>query len=144
LYQLQPEVLTEKGLAEALQIRFDSVERALGIRVDYQVDGQHALPNQIAEALYWAALEGLNNILKHAAVKQIAVRLQMMAQTARLEISDNGQGFDPAQVKGGMGLKNIRQRIEQVGGIMEISSAPGAGSRLVLAVDLAGMLETTK
>jgi signal transduction histidine kinase len=144
LYQLQPEILVEKGLAEALQTRFDSVERRLGIEVDYQCEGQVDLPEDIAEAIYRAALEGSNNILKHAAASHIDVHLQMTAQGVRLEIADNGQGFDPVQVKSGMGLKNIRQRMEQVGGVMEISSAPGAGSRLVLTVELNGRLDTTK
>lgn len=135
LYQLQPEILAEKGLAEALQIRFDSVERRLGIRVEYQMKGQMALPEQVAEALYRAALEALNNALKHAAANQMAVCLRLTPQTVRLEIADNGQGFDPAQVKGGMGLKNMRQRLEEIGGRLELSSEPEVGTRVILTID---------
>ncbi len=141
LFQLQPAILAEKGLAGALELRLDSVERRLGIKVDYQVEGELELPDGVAEALYQAALEALNNALKHAHASQVSVHLELAAPTLRLEILDNGQGFDPAQTGGGMGLKNIRDRLEQVGGGLEVSSAPGSGTRMVLAVDVGALEE---
>ena len=137
LHQLQPLDLTEQSLAEALRVRFDSVERRLGIEVDYRVEGQQELPDQAAEALYRAALETLNNSLKHAEASRVTVRLEMAAPTVTLKIIDNGRGFDPEQVSGGMGLRNIQERLEQVDGCVKISSAPGSGAAVELAVTVA-------
>ncbi len=144
LFQLQPAVLAEKGLAGALRQRLESVELRLGIEVDYLVEGLLELPDRVAAALYQAALEALNNALKHAHASQISVHLHLALPTLRLEIVDNGQGFDPAQTGGGMGLKNIRHRMEQMGGGLEVSSAPGSGTRMVLAVDVGALEENRK
>jgi signal transduction histidine kinase len=138
LHQLQPDVLAEKGLAEALQLRFDSVERRLGIEVDYQVTGQVDLPPNIAEALYWAAMETLNNSLKHAGASHVRIRLTMNEPVIELEITDNGRGFELEQVNRGMGLENIRQRLEQLNGCLSVSSAVGTGTSVEFAVSLDG------
>ena len=136
LYQLQPDVLAEKGLAEALHLRFDSVERRLGIEADYQVVGQVDLPPDIAEALYRAAMEALNNSLKHAGASHLTVRLTMNEPVIELEIIDDGRGFEPERVNGGMGLQNIRQRLEQLNGCLALSSEVGVGTTVAFAVSL--------
>jgi len=136
LHQLQPPILTEKSLEEALQLRFDSVERRLGIEVDYQVEGYLDLPDKTAEGLYWATLETLNNSLKHAEAGRITVRLEMVTPTVTLKIIDDGRGFDLEQISGGMGLQNIRERLEQLNGSLEISSSPGAGTCVEFAVSI--------
>jgi signal transduction histidine kinase len=137
LHQLQPLDLTEQGLAEALQFRFDTVERRLGIEVDFRVEGQQELPDQVAEALYRAALETLNNSLKHAEASRVTVHLEMVAPTVTLKIIDDGRGFDPERVSRGMGLRNIQERLEQFDGCLKISTAPGAGTTVELAVTVA-------
>jgi signal transduction histidine kinase len=137
LHQLRPLDLTEQNLAEALQIRFDSVERRLGIEVDFRVEGQQELPDQVAEALYRAALETLNNSLKHAEASRVTVYLEMVTPTVTLKIIDDGRGFDPERVSRGMGLRNIQERLEQLAGGVKISSAPGAGTTVELAVTVA-------
>jgi len=137
LYQLRPPLLTEKGLAEVLQLRFDSVERRLGIEVDYQVEGSFDLPAEIAEDVYWVAIETLNNSLKHAEASRITVQLIMAAPTIDLKIADNGRGFELDRVQGGMGLPNIRERVEQLDGCLTIKSAPGAGTTTAITVNVA-------
>jgi signal transduction histidine kinase len=139
LYQMQPDVLAEQGLAEALQLRLDTVERRLGIDVDYQVVGEvDDLPPNIAEALYRAAMEALNNSLKHSEASQLKIRLTMNEPVIELEITDNGRGFEPEQVNRGMGLENIRQRLEQLNGCLSVSSAVGTGTSVEFAVSLDG------
>ena len=128
----------EKGLVEALRLRFDSVERRLGIEVDYEVTGQVDLPPNIAEALYWAATEALNNSLKHAGASHLTIRLTMHEPAIELVITDNGCGFEPVQVNRGMGLQNIRQRLEQLNDCLLLSSAVGAGTTVEFAVSLDG------
>ena len=137
LYQLRPPLLTEKSLAEVLELRFDSVERRLGIEVDYQIEGDFDLPAEIAEDVYWVAIETLNNSLKHAEASRVTVQLVMVAPTITLKIADNGRGFDPDRVNGGMGLPNIRERVEQLAGRLTIKSAPGAGTTTAITVNAA-------
>ncbi|MCB0167954.1 MAG: PAS domain S-box protein [Anaerolineae bacterium] len=134
LYQLQSDVLAEKGLGGALKSRFDSVERRLGIAVDYQESGQRDLPPDLAEALYKAAMEALNNSLKHAGATHVTVRLSVVEPVVELSISDNGRGFAPEQSSRGMGLQNIRERLAQLNGRLKIASVIGAGTTIELAV----------
>lgn len=137
LYQLQPNVLNEKGVAEALHLRFDSVERRLGIEVDYQADSRMNLSPDIADALYWAAMEALNNSLKHAGATHLTVRLRLVEpviELIELTIADNGCGFEPERVKRGMGLQNIRERLAQLNGRFHLTSAVGAGTTIEVAV----------
>jgi hypothetical protein len=134
LHQLQPPILTEKSLAEALHQRIASVERRLGIEVDYQVDGHIDLPQRVAEGLYWAAIEAMNNSLQHADTCQMTVHLKMAAQTLTLKITDDGRGFDREQVSTGLGMKNIQERVEKLDGNLTISSAPDAGTTVEIVV----------
>jgi signal transduction histidine kinase len=137
LYQLLPPLLTEKSLADVLQLRFDSVERRLGIDVDYLVEGSFDLPVEIAEDMYWVAIETLNNSLKHAKASRVTVELVMVAPTFSLKIVDNGQGFSPDGVQGGMGLPNIQERVERMGGSLSIKSVPGAGTTVAITLEVA-------
>ena len=136
LYQLRPPLLTEKSLAEVLQLRFDSVEGRLGIEVEYQVEGSFDLPPDIAEDMYRVAIETLNNSLKHAEASRVSVQLVMTAPTVTLKIVDNGRGFDPNYVNGGMGLPNIRERLARWGGNLTIESAPGAGTSTTITINV--------
>jgi signal transduction histidine kinase len=142
LHQLRPPILTGLGLAEALQYRFDTVERSLGTRVDYQVDGHLDLPDKTAEGLYWVTLEILNNSLKHSKANQVTVRMEMVAPTINMKVSDNGIGFNPELASGGMGLKNIEERIDEMDGCLKISSAPGEGTTIEFAVSVPEMSDT--
>jgi PAS domain S-box-containing protein len=137
LYQLRPPLLTEKSLVEVLELRFDSVERRLGIEVDYQIEGDFDLPAEIAEDVYWVAIETLNNSLKHAEASRVSVQLVMATPKIALTIADDGRGFDPDRVNGGMGLPNIRERVEQLAGRLTIKSAPGAGTTTAITVNAA-------
>lgn len=144
LYQLRPTLLTEKSLAEVLQLRFDSVERRLGIEVEYQVEGSFGLPAEIAEDVYWVAIETLNNSLKHAEASRVTVQLVMAAPTVALKIADNGRGFDPDRVNSGMGLSNIRERLEQLDGCLTIKSAPGAGTTIAITANVSNAPDNSR
>ena len=136
LHQLQPSVLEENNLTEALQQRFDSVERRLGIEVDYQVEGHLDLPDKTVEGLYWVILEILNNSLQHSRASRITVRLEMVAPTVTMKIIDDGQGFDPELLSGGMGLRNIKERLDEMGGNLKLSSTPGEGTTIEFTVNV--------
>jgi signal transduction histidine kinase/streptogramin lyase len=88
--------------------------------------------------LFLAFKEALHNIVKHAAAKEVSVFLTTDAAGFTLAIRDNGQGFDPAAVPErpgrGNGLKNLRQRLEKLGGHCEVSSSPGAGTEIKFSI----------
>ncbi|MEA3375940.1 MAG: GAF domain-containing protein [Chloroflexota bacterium] len=130
VYQLRPLVLKREGLAGALQQRLDAVEKRAGLDARLLVQGSIELPAEVEEGLYRIAQEALNNALKHAAPTSVTVRIQIEAEEVMLEVGDDGRGFDPQDVKdkGGMGLVNMRERAERLGGSFTLDSTPGEGT----------------
>ena len=100
------------------------------------VEGSVASGPEIEEALYRIAQEALNNALKHAAAASVAVRIDAEGDELRLEVTDDGQGFDPERVRdrGGLGLVTMRQRAEGLHGTFEIVSTPGQGTTVRVQV----------
>jgi signal transduction histidine kinase len=129
VYQLRPLALEAEGLAGALQHRLDAVEKRGGVQARLVVEGLVQLPARVEEALFRIAQEALNNALKHAAASAVTVTLCGGDGLVGLEISDNGQGFDPALASaGGLGLTSMRERVEQLGGAFELQTEPGGGT----------------
>ena len=139
VHELRPPALEQEGLVGAVQARLDAVEGRAGVETRLLVDGECELPPQMEEALYRIALEALNNALKHAAATAITVRIDTGSDRVQLEVTDNGRGFDPHQAagKGGIGLATMRERAEQLGGRLEIETAPGAGTRIRVTLETA-------
>ena len=124
---LGPAGLEDTSLVEALRRLVDDVAATLGITATFDVTGEPGpLPAGIEVVLLRATQEALANVRKHAGATRVAVRLAYGAET-RLEITDNGRGFEPAQMNG-FGLRGMRARVEQVGGALETASAPEAGT----------------
>jgi NarL family two-component system sensor histidine kinase LiaS len=97
------------------------------------------LPSSIEEALWRGTQEVLSNIARHSKASAMYLYLKWTEQDASLSISDNGQGFDVASQEGkGLGLRSIRERVEQVGGSLQIHSAAGMGTQVVMRCSLAG------
>jgi signal transduction histidine kinase len=84
--------------------------------------------------VFLAFKEALHNLVKHSGAKEVAISLATEDDGFQLAVRDNGRGFDPAAVPArpgrGNGLKNMRQRLEKIGGRCEIQSAPGAGAEI--------------
>jgi signal transduction histidine kinase/ligand-binding sensor domain-containing protein len=135
VFELRPPILEDQGLVAALQARLQAVEGRAGLRTEFKVNLDERLPLNFEEGLYRIALEGLNNTLKHAQAQHIKVRLQRAEppnDTVLLEVSDDGQGFDPAiaRQRGGMGLAAMAERAAALGGRLTIWSEPGSGTRI--------------
>jgi signal transduction histidine kinase len=86
--------------------------------------------------LYRAAHEMINNALKHAEATQINVQLVQESDRVSLTIQDNGKGFDPAIKTEGMGLENIRNRVETYNGKMTLYSSPENGTEINVEIQL--------
>ncbi|MBI3664863.1 MAG: histidine kinase, partial [Acidobacteria bacterium] len=84
--------------------------------------------------------EGLTNILRHAGAHRVVIRTAVTAQSISLVLEDDGKGFDvraPRPAQDGIGLTSIRQRVRSLGGVFQIESAPGEGTRLSVSLPLA-------
>jgi signal transduction histidine kinase len=138
IHELRPSILEEAGLAEALKVRLESVEARSGLKANLQVVGQQRrLPATVEDALYRVALEGLNNVLKHAQAREVELDLGFDEGAVRLTIKDDGIGFDldSAARYGGYGLAMMQERVEHIGGSLSIETAPGAGTTLRVEVE---------
>ena len=136
IFELRPPILDEVGLTAALQTRLNAVESRSGLH--YQLDfAEVRLPSSVETGLYRIAQEALNNILKHAQASQIRLAMQPTKAGVRLEIQDDGLGFDPdATLPQGYGLQGMRERAEQLGGILRVKSQPNKGTSIIVEVSL--------
>lgn len=108
------------------------------LTVDLVVAGDEALaPVQTRLALFRVIQEGLTNIQRHAHARRAELEVDFTPQSAAVRIADNGVGFvavvSPASGRAGYGLEEIQQRIALLGGTMDIMSAPGAGTVLMVS-----------
>lgn len=136
VFELRPPDLEREGLAAALRARLESVEARAGIETTLQVEGNGRLPRQLEAGLYRIAQEALNNALKHAGADQVRLTLRLGTERVELEVADNGCGFviDGAQQRGGLGLRGMYERAQELGGSLSIHSASDTGTRVALEV----------
>jgi signal transduction histidine kinase/ligand-binding sensor protein len=140
IFQLHPPVLEQDGLVSALQARLAAVESRAGLQTEFRIDGdERRLPIEVEEELYWIAQEALNNVLKHAKARQATIHLDYKTDSATLEVRDNGIGFDTSTAleHGGVGLRNIEERVARARGRWTLESQPGQGTRVSVEVALA-------
>jgi signal transduction histidine kinase len=88
------------------------------------------LPTGTEVVLLRVCQEALANVRKHAAARQVRVRLCYAGASVRLTVTDDGKGFDQDDANGGYGLRGMLDRVRQVGGTVEVTSAPGAGTEV--------------
>jgi signal transduction histidine kinase len=139
--ELRPVVLDDLGLVPALKTFMDAFSRRLGIRTRLTaaagVDAQ--LDNARSTVLYRVAQEALTNVSRHAHATAVEVRIRKLPGSVRLQINDNGKGFEVEKtLKAGqnkrLGLLGMRERLEMVGGSLKISSSPGRGTTLDMEI----------
>jgi signal transduction histidine kinase len=142
---LRPIYLEDLGLKPALEMLARDSAEALGIPVRFAATGRdRRLGPEVELAFYRIAQEALSNVARHAEAGQASVRLDFTPDAAQLLIEDDGRGFQlpesPAAMaaRGHFGLLGMYERAELIGGRLEIESAPGAGSRLRLALPSPG------
>ena len=137
-HALHPYQIEALGLTTALHSLIDKIEGSSNIGFAAQIDETLAdIPHDVAMAVYRIAQEWLTNVVKHSSASEVSVSLCREGSKLMLTITDNGIGFDPQTAKKGLGLKGIAERSRMVGGTLKIESAPGAGAKLRLAVDVA-------
>jgi signal transduction histidine kinase/ligand-binding sensor domain-containing protein len=142
-HNLRPALLDELGFTKATAAMIGRAGQSAALRVAVQleeVDG--LLPAEFEINLFRIVQESLNNILKHAGASEARVALTRTPRRLRLEIQDNGRGFDPARSSApggrGLGLRQIAERAKIMGARLDVQSQPGQGTRLTLEIPLPG------
>jgi signal transduction histidine kinase len=137
LYELRPPDVVEVGLVDALQKRLDAVEKRSGMEARLILDGDIHYADEIGDQYYRIAQEALNNVLKHAQADEVTVYLRAKNGIMGLEVADNGRGFDlmESRKSGGMGLKTMQERSQQIGGEFDIQTAPNQGTKVLVQVN---------
>jgi len=139
VYDLRPAVLDELGLVPALREFLARYERDQGVSAVLSApDDVSRLPSAVETTLFRIVQEALTNVSRHAEARRVEVCLTCVKAYARLEVADDGRGFDAAAPTGGshMGLWSMQKRVEQFGGSFEVDSAPGRGTRVVARIPL--------
>jgi DNA-binding NarL/FixJ family response regulator/anti-sigma regulatory factor (Ser/Thr protein kinase) len=137
--ELSPPILHEAGLVPALEWLAMWMAEKHDLTVALQAD-EGAVPDteDMTVLLFQSVREMLFNAVKHAKVKKAQVEVQRLDDHVRIVVADDGAGFSPQQLRahggtgGGFGLFSIRERLDLLGGRMEIESSPGQGSRFTL------------
>lgn len=133
---LRSNPLQGRSLEGAIAQVVTEFQTTTGITPDYTVQLALPVPNEISTALYRIVQESLTNIYKHSAATQVSIHLQHSHHRIHLQIVDNGQGFDPERNTTGFGLQGMRERTLALGGTFHLSSQPGDGCRINVAIPL--------
>jgi len=136
--EIYPIALQEKGLATALRDYIFEWENRNDITVQFVSRGEGNLSLKVEQAIYRVAQETLANIARHSHARRVDMSLVYNGDSVQLSVSDNGCGFDTNLKSHGMGLRSIRERISSIHGTVQIQSAPGQGSRLLMQVPTKG------
>jgi signal transduction histidine kinase len=137
---LRPVDLAGDGLDVALRKQAELLDRVHGSAVRFNGGPVPRLTAAAEEAAYRIAQEALHNALRHGSPSTVEVTLDASGGTVRLEVADDGRGFDlgPAGAAGRLGLASMRDRARAAGGRLELSSRPGAGTTVRLLLPLGG------
>jgi NarL family two-component system sensor histidine kinase LiaS len=135
--EMRPAALENQTLEQALRSHLKMWSQQTTIEGRLRVGGNGRLPAEVERALYRVAQEALANTAKHSQASQAMVDLRTTQDYATLTIADNGAGFDMSQVESqSFGLQSIRQRVEELGGTLTVSSKPGKGTTLWAEIPL--------
>jgi PAS domain S-box-containing protein len=130
---LRPPVLEQRGLIPAVRELCARMQRELEIPVTVEAGPSSEIPSDVETLAYRVIQEAMSNVAKHAAATEVEVRLEAVAGTLNVEVSDDGRGFDPADTReflraGKVGLASMRERAELAGGTLTLKSGPGRGT----------------
>jgi signal transduction histidine kinase len=141
IYDLRPSVLDDLGLFSAIRWLAERHLAPAGIAFRCEVSEPGRRLNSHQETtLFRAVQEAVQNVARHSGAETVLIQIEPGTQALHIEIEDDGRGFDPASVASpapsgrGLGLLGMRERLALLGGSAEVSSSPGAGTRVVLTI----------
>jgi signal transduction histidine kinase len=124
---IYPPLLADKGLTAAL----GSQAGKSAVPVSLESEGIERYPEEVEAAVYFCCLEALQNIAKYADASAVMIRLSDGSGTLAFEVTDDGRGFDPASTGYGTGVQGMADRLDALGGSLEVRSTPGQGTTVV-------------
>lgn len=140
-FQLRPPILANVGLIAALKWLAEEIREDVGLLVEIPNHTElPALKYEIRSVVFQAVRELLLNVSKHAGATRARIFIAQEAKNIHVTVEDDGIGFSPTlngvirPRNGGFGLFNAQQRIEHLGGRLDITSVPGSGSRISITV----------
>lgn len=145
IYELRPSVLSGRSLEEALRQVVCQFEQQSGTTTVIEVETEAAkrLRNEACDVVQ-IVKEALSNVSRHARARSCRVCLRLGRRVALLLVQDDGVGFDPARIAGqGYGLRSFRERVDRLGGRLEIESGPNTGTALRVTIPL-GQRQSTR
>ncbi len=139
IYDLRHE--KERPFVESVEALVEhSRQAAPGREIELMVEKgfPEELPAEVSVELLRVLQEALTNARRHSGARTVEVRLQMQDEAVLAEVLDDGRGFDPASTRSGVGLSAMRERVEGLGGKIEVRSPPGEGTKVTVRVPLGG------
>jgi signal transduction histidine kinase len=124
---IYPPLLADQGLAAALEAQ----ARRSSLVVEVHPDGVGRYRQDVESAVYFCCLEALNNVAKYADASRVEIRLTSTDGELHFEVSDDGRGFDRAVTTYGTGIQGMADRLDAIGGSIDVHSAPGEGTRVI-------------
>jgi signal transduction histidine kinase len=121
---IYPPLLADRGLPAALEAQ----ARKSPVPVDVQARGVDRYPQEIESAVYFSCLEALQNIAKYADASSASVELATEDGHLTFRVTDDGRGFDATTRTYGTGLQGMADRLDSIGGTLEVNSSPGRGT----------------
>ncbi|MBI1342301.1 MAG: tetratricopeptide repeat protein [Terrimonas sp.] len=137
-HHMMPNALLKRGLAAAIRDFVEKLDSKV-IKVHLVTEGiDQSIDSVIETVLYRVIQESVNNVIKHAGANHLDISIIRDHEGISATIEDNGKGFDLSQggISEGLGLKNIRTRIEYLKGTVDIDAAPGKGTLVAIHVPL--------
>jgi PAS domain S-box-containing protein len=133
VHALRPQALEKASFPDALKAIITNTTAGTSLQSDFQLKGEpRKLQSSVEENLLHIGQEALANALKHARATRFQARLSFASEVVRLELCDNGQGFVVDCVNGrGIGLIGMKERAQQIGATLEVTSKPGNGTTIV-------------
>jgi signal transduction histidine kinase len=130
---IYPPLLADKGLVVALEAQ----ARKAAVPVAVEADGVGRLDRDVETGVYFCVLEALNNVAKYARASRVEVRLRRQDGYVVFEVRDDGVGFDPEAKGHGTGLRGMADRLEALGGTLDVESVPMGGTKILGSVPAA-------
>jgi signal transduction histidine kinase len=140
-HELRPTILDDYGLLPALEFLAGGISKRSKLQINIEGSHHGRLPTSVETALYRIVQEALTNASKHARASRVDVRLQQKPRLIRCSIVDDGVGFKMTALKArkdhrGLGLSGIRQRLDVLGGTLQIDSKRGRGTQVHVSIPL--------
>ncbi len=137
---LRPTMLDDLGILHPMLWQVENYLSRTGIAVHFKHSGvEGRFPRDCETAIYRIVQESLNNVARHAGVKEVWVNLWADAENLNVQVEDRGKGFEPSQLRAdraSAGLAAMNERAAALGGKLTLDSAPGKGTRITASMPL--------